>query len=194
MSIRYENTLNQGRFELHTKKPQMDFLQVKQVHGVDIASLKDLPCDADGIKVLWHELTTPIAIKTADCIPLVVEGEKGVVCLHAGWRGLAFGILQRPELAEIVPLRAFIGPSIHQCCFEVTSEFKEHFPHSPHFRQQDGKLFFNLQQEAFDQLRKKFPNLLIEIAPVCTSCQKELHSYRRDKPLHERNWNLYIKG
>lgn len=194
MSIPYQTSLNFGRFELHTMKPQIDFLHAKQVHGERIVTPKDLPCDADGIMVDWKNLNQPIAIKTADCLPVVIEGEKGVVCLHAGWRGLQLGILKQKEIGAINPLRVFIGPSIHVCCFEVTSEFNDHFPGSKNFRQIEGKLYFDLQQEAKDQLRSLYPNLLIEVSPVCTSCDKSLHSYRRDKPLQERNWNLYIKG
>jgi YfiH family protein len=194
MSVPYQNSLNYGRFEVHTKKPEVDFLQAKQVHGAKIASLSELPCDADGIIVPWNDLVKPIAIKTADCLPIVIEGENGVVCLHAGWRGLHLGILRQKQIESVKPLRAFIGPSIHVCCFEVTSEFKHHFPGNKNVQEREGKLFFDLQQEARDQLRECFPNLLVEVSPICTCCNSHLHSYRRDKPLIERNWNLYIKG
>ena len=194
MSVAYQNNLNYGRFEVRTLTPQLDYLHVKQVHGVKIASLSELPCEADGLMVLWKDYSLPIAIKTADCLPIVIEGEKGVVCLHAGWRGLSLGILAQAEIETVVPQRVYIGPSIHQCCFEVTSEFKDHFLKSQNFRQEGKQLFFDLQTEARNLLRERFPNLLVEISPVCTSCNKDFHSYRRDKPLTERNWNLYIKG
>lgn len=195
MSSPYQNTLNHGRFEVHTKKPEIDFWHAKQVHGEKIVGPSELPCDADGIVVQWKDLTQPIAIKTADCLPVVIEGEKGVVCLHAGWRGLKAGILKQKEVENIKPERVLIGPSIHVCCFEVTAEFKDYFPLNKNFQTREKKLFFDLQQEARDQLRQMFPNLLVEVSPICTSCNKDFHSYRRDKPpLNERNWNLYFKG
>jgi copper oxidase (laccase) domain-containing protein len=193
MDIAYREDLNRGRFETWTVKPDMEMLAVKQVHGTDIAGPETLPVEADGLIVSWEEFKRPLAIKTADCMPIVIEGETGVVFVHAGWRGLANGILSRPEVHLIRPQRAFIGPSIHECCFEVSADFKENFPGSSFFREQGGKFSFNLQQEARHQLRELFPNLLVEIAPVCTSCRKDLHSWRRDKN-QERNWNLYIKG
>lgn len=168
-------------------------VHVTQVHGTDIVSPETLPCEADGIIVSWEEFDKPLAIKTADCLPIVIEGDKGVVFLHAGWRGLAHGILNKPEIGMISPQRVFIGPSIHECCFEVSADFNLHFPGSPNFKKIKNKFHFNLQEEAKRLLREKFPSLLVQYAPVCTSCNSALHSYRRDKTT-ERNWNLYIKG
>lgn len=193
MDIVYSEVLNRGRFETWTRKPDFNFLQATQVHGTDIVSPETLPAEADGIFVSWEKFEKPLAIKTADCLPIVIEGEAGVAFLHAGWRGLAQGILDKPEIDMLRPQRVFIGPSIHECCFEVSPDFKENFPDSPFFREIKGKLHFNLQEEAKRILRTRYPNLLIQIAPVCTCCNHSLHSYRRDKT-KERNWNLYIKG
>jgi hypothetical protein len=143
--------------------------------------------------VSWHDLNQPLAIKTADCMPIVIEGEKGVIFLHAGWKGLADGILNRPEIALIHPQQVFIGPSIHVCCFEVSPEFKENFKQSSFFKESEGKIYFDLQQEASRILKEEFPYILVSIAPVCTCCNNKFHSYRRDKTKN-RNWNLYIKG
>ena len=189
----YDENLNQGRFETWTTKPQREVVHATQVHGTDIVSLETLPCEADGLVVSWEDLDKSLAIKTADCLPIVIEGEKGVVFLHAGWRGLANGILKKPEINLINPQRVLIGPCIHECCFEVSPDFKDNFPENPHFSEKEGKLFFNLPEEAKSQLREMFPVLLIQIAPVCTSCNPDFHSYRRDKTT-QRNWNLYIKG
>jgi len=193
MSYVFSETLNKGRFETWTNKPEMNFYHVTQVHGVEIVSIETLPSEADGIVASWDELNHPLAIKTADCLPIVIEVEKGTVFLHAGWRGLADGILKRPEIAMINPERVFIGPSIHVCCFEVSPDFKENFKASPFFNESDGKLYFDLQQEARRLIREAYPNLLVGIAPVCTCCHLDFHSYRRDKTKN-RNWNIYLKG
>jgi polyphenol oxidase len=193
MDVAFAENLNRGRFETWTRKPDINFYHVTQVHGVDIVSPEKLPCEADGLVVLWDNFEKPLAIKTADCLPIIIEGEAGVVFLHAGWRGLANGILDKSEIGLVKPQRVFIGPSIHECCFEVSSDFQKNFPESPNFKTINGKLFFNLQEEARRILRRKYPSLLIQQAPICTSCNEGLHSYRRDKTT-ERNWNIYIKG
>lgn len=193
MEVPFSENLNNGRFETWTTKPLMQIKQATQVHGTDIVSIETLPCEADGLVVSWEEFDQPLAIKTADCMPIVIEGEKGAVFLHAGWKGLANGILRRPEIFLVRPQRVFIGPSIHECCFEVSSDFRENFPDSPFFTENGEKIFFNLQEEAKSQLRELFPSLLVQYAPICTCCNRAFHSYRRDKTT-ERNWNLYIKG
>jgi len=193
MSYIFSEILNHGRFETWSEKPVMNFHHVTQVHGVEIVSIETLPVEADGMVSSWNELKLPMAIKTADCLPIVIEGEKGVVFLHAGWRGLADGILHRAEISLIKPQGVFIGPSIHVCCFEVTEDFKENFKTSPYFKEDKVKIFFDLQLEAKRLLHENFPNLLVTAAPICTCCHNDLHSYRRDKTKN-RNWNLFIKG
>jgi polyphenol oxidase len=193
MSNVYLENLNHGRFETWNHQPEIPFHAAHQVHGTEIVSIETLPAEADGLLVSWEEFDRPLAIKTADCLPIIIEGSKGAVFLHAGWRGLANKILQRPEIAMINPQRVLIGPSIHYCCFEVSPDFKENFPDSTNFQKHGGKLTFNLQQEAKDQLRQLYPNLLVDISPICTYCNSDFHSYRRDKT-QKRNWNLYIKG
>ncbi len=193
MDIAFAENLNRGRFETWTQKPEVNLHHVTQVHGVNIVSLETLPCEADGLIVSWENFERPLAIKTADCLPIVIEGERGVVFLHAGWRGLATGILEKSEVDLIKPQRVFIGPSIHECCFEVSEDFEKNFAASPNFKALNGRYFFNLQEEVKSILRSRYPSVLIQHAPICTSCHLALHSYRRDKTT-ERNWNLYIKG
>ncbi len=189
----YSETLDHGRFENWSSKPDLQLIHAHQVHGTEIASPETLPCEADGMIVSWENFHHPLAIKTADCMPIVIEGEKGAIFLHAGWKSLADGILKRAEVAMINPKSAFIGPSIRECCFEVTEEFKNHFPQSTHFSHKGSRLTFNLQAEALDQLRTLFPNLKTQDSGICTMCSEKFHSYRRDKT-KERNWNLYLKG
>ena len=74
MSYVFSENLNQGRFETWTEKPGMNFYPVTQVHGVEIVSIETLPAEADGLVCSWEDLNTPLAIKTADCLPIVIEG------------------------------------------------------------------------------------------------------------------------
>jgi YfiH family protein len=193
MPICLSKQLNLGRFETRTERPDFPFHQVTQVHGNDIVHLNEIPCEADGIIVNWTDYKNPLAIKTADCLPVVIEGESGVVFLHAGWKGLANGILQQSEIKSIQPLTAYIGPSIQSCCFEVSQDFRENFPKSSFFHEKKEKLFFNLQAEAEKRLKDLHPHLTITISHDCTFCHPMYYSYRRDKTT-QRNWNIYIKG
>lgn len=76
----------------------------------------------------------PIAVKTADCVPIlfaaVRDGDVLAVCaVHAGWRGTASGIAAEctRKLTELgarkEEIRVAIGPCIHKCCYEVGQDF-----------------------------------------------------------------------
>lgn len=76
-----------------------------------------------------------LAIMTADCLPVIMADEQGSVLgvAHAGWRGLAAGVLENTLAAmrERAPAasawRAWIGPAISQARFEVGDEVYEAF-------------------------------------------------------------------
>jgi copper oxidase (laccase) domain-containing protein len=193
MNPLFSESLKYGVFQIWAQRPEIDLLNPTQVHGTEIVSSETLPCEADGLFCSWTDFKTPLAIKTADCLPIVIEGEKGVIFLHAGWRGLSDGILNRPEIEIIKPESVFIGPSIQECCFEVLEDFIVHFPESPFFRKKNNKYFFNLQAEAKRKLELNFSDLPIKTSSICTCCHLEFNSYRRNKT-KERNWNLYLKG
>ncbi len=190
MKILFEKTFKQGRFVSYGEKPSCELFHVHQVHSAIVlpTDTPDLSTQkADGI-VGSKDQT--LAIKTADCLPVLMMGENQVALVHAGWRGLADGILMAGEVKGIRPLEEFIGPCIHVCCFEVTAEFAQHFPHAKLQTQKDGTLRFDLIQEATQQLQKAFPGIKVIDSGECTCCNKKYPSFRRDKTT-QRIWNLY---
>jgi hypothetical protein len=67
----------------------------------------------------------------ADCVPIAVattEGSPRLAVLHAGWRGLAEGIVDAGVRAlGDAPLAAVVGPSVGPCCYEVGPEVSSRF-------------------------------------------------------------------
>jgi YfiH family protein len=101
------------------------------------------------------------AVMTADCLPILLCDNKGtcVAAVHAGWRGLANGVIEStvskmPIYAK--NLIAWMGPAISQRHFEVGKEVKETFTDYPQaFSQKtEDKYFTNLyyiaKQKMFD--------------------------------------------
>ena len=98
-----------------------------QVHGTDRVdhgmgvSGSDEPVIGVG-DVLAADAGLPIAIWAADCAPVVVVGDDGeLVGCHAGWRGLASGVIDVALAAPHAggaPHCAVLGPCIHPCCYE----------------------------------------------------------------------------
>src|ERR1039458_3377308 len=73
---------------------------------------------------------------TAACLPIVLAGAGAVAVLHAGWRGLAGGVIAHgvralAELGAGQPVVAAIGPGAGPCCYEVGSELHEAFSALP---------------------------------------------------------------
>lgn len=187
--IIYSKKLKYGNFEIFNDKPVFDCLHVHQTHSTDIVDVNSLDRKSDGI-IFENNINRPIAIKTADCMPIVLYGESKSIFLHAGWSGLAKGILETDEVKKISPAYIYIGPSIHVCHFEVTEEFRDHFKNSSHFLQKNDKLYFDLHAQACDILTRQFPKAEIEVDKNCTHCDNKFNSYRRDKT-DKRNWNIW---
>jgi YfiH family protein len=104
-----------------------------QVHGAQVVRLGASP--QAGLKADAAVTTRAgcvCAIQVADCLPVLFAAADGsaVGAAHAGWRGLAAGVLEATVGALAVPpgqLRAWIGPGIGPAHFEVGPEVRESF-------------------------------------------------------------------
>jgi YfiH family protein len=82
---------------------------------------------------LWtDEPDVPLLALSADCLPIAVAGTNGgapaLAVLHAGWRGLAEGIVETGVRAlGDGPKAAVVGPAIGPCCYEVGPEVSARF-------------------------------------------------------------------
>jgi polyphenol oxidase len=105
---------------------------LQQVHGVAVADLDqpDLAQPADA--AITRHLGRVCAILTADCLPIMLSAVSGevVAAAHAGWRGLAGGVLESTMKALGLPgeqVQAWFGPAIGVEHFEVGAEVREVF-------------------------------------------------------------------
>lgn len=152
----------------------------RQVHGNDVIEV-DPGCSgvvgsADGI--VAREPGPVLGILTADCAPVLVEGEAGVAVLHAGWRGLVAGIIER-GVEQVGAVRAaWVGPSIHACCYEVGTEVVEAFERRG-LPVHDGRHVDPAAAAKFALERAGAVN--IAVAEDCTYCSDRYFSYRRDR-------------
>lgn len=127
----------------------------------------------------------PIVL-TADCLPIALAGGGAVAMLHAGWRGLAEGIIDAGaravrELAggERTLLAASIGPGAGACCYEVGEEVHERFASYRdvrHGRHLDLKAIARAQLAAAGAVT-------VHDAELCTICSPPelFFSHRRER-------------
>jgi YfiH family protein len=108
---------------------------LNQVHGVEVALL-DTPAEA-GMAVTADAAVTRDAgrvcvVMVADCLPVLLASRDGgvIAAAHAGWRGLAAGVLERTIAAmevEGAQISAWLGPAISPRHFEVGDEVRAAF-------------------------------------------------------------------
>lgn len=148
----------------------------RQVHGTDLVHH---PREGDAAEADGHVIREPglaPLVFVADCLPVALRGPGGVALVHAGWRGLAGGILAAGAEA-VGATRAAIGPGIGPCCYEVGEEVLGAFAGLGGVA--DGRML-DLPEVA-RQLLARAGLEAVEAAGLCTSCEAELFfSHRRD--------------
>ena len=185
----HEKKFLQGKFQVFDARPDFSLLESTQTHSTIILNNPHPSEEADGILIDPNSISNlPIAIKTADCLPILLLGDK-IVLIHAGWKGLALGILKSKILKDLSIKAAYIGPSIQK--YQVQEDFKGHFPGSKFFYTNKDALYFNLQEEAQSQLTSLFPGIKVYNSNICTLLNTDYNSYRRDQT-SQRNWNIFI--
>ncbi|MEY4667534.1 MAG: Laccase domain protein yfiH [Pseudomonadota bacterium] len=121
------------------------------------------------------------AIATADCVPVVLRGSSGWGLIHAGWRGLANGIIGRVAygLGEVVEAVIFACAGGER--YEVGSEVVEAIGETASYRNAaNGKFLLDTAETAAAQIRTVLPAKPIERSGICTIGDTRFHSHRRD--------------
>lgn len=104
-----------------------------QIHGIEVLELEEAPAAtpvADG--AVSSEPGVVLCILTADCLPILLADQAGdrIGALHAGWRGLAGGIVEAGVGTMKRPphrLHAYLGPGIGAAAYEVGDDVREAF-------------------------------------------------------------------
>jgi hypothetical protein len=102
-----------------------------QVHGTAVRPAGAAePVEADA--AVARAAGSTVAVLTADCLPILLcaDGGEEFAAIHAGWRGLAAGIVAATVSGMATPperLLAWLGPAISQSAFEVGSEVRAAF-------------------------------------------------------------------
>ena len=177
-----------------------DVIRPVQQHGTEVAHVRGVddtnPGHADAVVSTLARV--PVGVLTADCVPvlLAMDGGRVVAAVHAGWRGLAAGVVPRAfEAMERAAARwsgvaAVIGPHIGACCYEVDAPVIERLrvrfaklldsaltPVSPEHSMLDLGALVRLEL-----IRAGVrPADVGSFSDACTCCDAErFHSHRRD--------------
>ena len=179
---------------------------IYQVHGTSVRTISGMsdvgvapPADRDLELSKADGQATQLSgvapmVLTADCLPIAVAGDGAVAMLHAGWRGLAGGIVSEGvravrELGGDGPLAAAIGPGAGGCCYEVGDEVFERFAVYGD-RVRHGRNI-DLKAIARDQLERAGVQDVHDV-DLCTICSEGslFFSHRRDRGVTGRQAGL----
>jgi YfiH family protein len=159
---------------------RQDFALGRQVHGIDVHALREPPHDADREQEADGQATrlrgvAPMVL-VADCLPVALSTGDGIAMLHAGWRGLAGGILERGVatlrgLGARGDVHAAIGPGAGPCCYEAGDEVHAAVGHSV------GRNV-DLKAAATERLRAAGVTDVQDVG-ICTICDERFFSHRR---------------
>ena len=172
----------------------------RQVHGAcvtDAEACAGAPApDADA--VVSALAGVPIGVVTADCVPILAASARGevVAAIHAGWRGLASGVIPagvdalRRRAGGAARLVAVIGPHIGACCYEIDAPVIDAL--APAHREEldaalrparAGHAWLDLGRLARAALLRAglAPDAIGAFPRACTHCEAQrFHSYRRE--------------
>jgi purine-nucleoside/S-methyl-5'-thioadenosine phosphorylase / adenosine deaminase len=163
------------------------FARGRQVHEATVRRVTEIPAGeqpepADGQATALTGV--PAIVLTADCLPVAVASGGAVAMLHAGWRGLANGIMAEGvgalrELAGSGPVRAAIGPGAGRCCYEVGEEVHAEFADHGEAVREGARL--DLKLIARRELEAAGADEVLDVG-LCTMCAPAslFFSHRRD--------------
>lgn len=144
--------------------------------------------ETDGLMTL--DPSRILTVTGADCFPIFVVDAR-THCLglcHAGWRGTKERIVPRllTRMREryhsrTEDLLVLIGPGIRACHFETKMDVWSLFPEAIRHKH-EGRTSLDLPALLRTQIEDAAPHVQIEDTKICTSCNPDLFSFRRDKP------------
>lgn len=173
---------------------------LRQRHGADALTATRPGPAGDGDALIVSAPGVAATVFVADCVPVLMAAGDSVAAVHAGWRGLANGVLASAvdELhgessRDGAPVEAWIGPAIGPCCYEVGEDVavqvESRSGADAVARGPGRKPHLDLPLAAARQLA----DLGVErVSAVerCVRCDLAWWSYRRDGPRAGRNYGF----
>lgn len=166
-------------------------IKINQTHSTIAlpALLENQNKEADA--VFSDQANQVCLVSTADCLPVLLTNRQGsvVAAIHAGWRGLAGGIIPKTIQTLNLPgaeILAWLGPAITQACYEVGHEVREQFltsdpaSESGFIPSPHGRWLASLYDIARIQLRRLSVTAIYGGDQCTYSDESRFFSYRRD--------------
>lgn len=223
IDIVFSNAKMRRSFNRNTEDGVNNLLSLKEDFNVnEVKYLKQIHSDKvfvydnhdkdflenEGDGIITDKKDVIIGAFTADCVPVILVDESvgAIGAIHSGWKG-TFNDISKKAVERMMEqyncsaenIKAYIGPHIRQCCYEVSEELRERFIEKftvPREQLFNGR---NLSMELCIEEDLKSIGLNeknIYSLNLCTHCEKknDLFSYRRSNGTYGRLFSFsYIK-
>ena len=132
-----------------------------------------------------------LVVAVADCVPVALVGEGTVGMVHSGWRGTLMGISGKAARVlggpgRVSAVRAYIGPCIRGCCYEVSKELADSFAERFRAHVASGRCL-SLPDAIRVDLEEAGVTKVHDLG-LCTGCRPDLfYSHRKQGPKTGRN-------
>ena len=158
---------------------------LNQIHSDKIEILKIhnqilQPCDS----VITNLKNIALCVMVADCMPVILYSKKCVAAVHAGRSGVLKHIISKTinlmkDEFKVDEISLLIGPFIQKNCYEIGDLDLKEFNKFVVLNDKN-KRCFDLKSAVLDEI-KNLNLKSVEISKICTHCDKNYFSYRRDK-------------
>lgn len=162
---------------------------LKQYHGTEVVAYQQARLGQPADAIIASQPHSVCAVLTADCLPILLAADDGseIAAVHAGWRGLAQGIVEQTVAKFRCPaqqLTAYIGPAISVDYFEVGSDVRAAFNRDQLLDEQTfrphiaGKWYADLPELARRIMLARGIRE-VTLSGLCTFSDKRFSSYRK---------------
>jgi YfiH family protein len=170
---------NRGRLEAAGGFEAGSLALLRQVHGCSVLEARrgERGELGEGDALVTRGPGVTVGVLSADCVPVLLLGDRGAAAVHAGRKGLVAGVIEETAERLGAVTAAWIGPAIDSCCYEVGPEVVD--------------AFLSRDLPVADSRHVSPPRAALAIleglgvprlerAEICTSCDESFFSYRRD--------------
>ena len=162
---------------------------VRQVAGDGVVRVSGPGFSGDADALVTSEEDLCLAVAVADCVPVALVGARNVGMVHSGWRGTLAGLAGKAagEMGDPA-LRAYIGPCIRECCYEVSEELAQGFARRFGSEVVYGSRNLSLPAAIQTDLARAEEQVEVFDLGLCTGCLPDLfYSHRKQGPLTGRS-------
>ena len=167
---------------------------VRQVAGDGVARVSEAGFAGEADALVTNEENLCLVVAVADCVPVALVGERGVAMVHSGWRGTLAGISGKAARSmREKGVRAYVGPGIRRCCYEVSEELAARFAAKYGAGVVSGRRL-SLPEAIRTDLERSGVEEIHDLG-LCSGCRPDLfYSHRKQGPLTGRNLAAVAKA